>query len=662
MTQQGAVEGGGVGVLLLAGYLVRHLSSVSVRRSLRSSVPVSGCQDESPEARLWKLSHIRRTCVFVYSLVGMREASVAGSVGVALLLRSLCDLKMVHLTAAVENALVSRNPLAFRTALRNFLGFMVPISALNALLNYSINELALCLRERLSKRLLAKYTSNDAFYRVGLALHGRGGEGRYEFDQVLTHDLEEFTEALAGMFSHTLKPIVDVVIFAERLWSTFGKEAPLTLGAYMIFSGMVLNYMRSAAGQYASGEQELEGVFRHAVARLHEHAEQIASFGGGGREQSAIFTRLDVLLAYVRSFAQFRGSMSVIDNVAGKYFLTSLGWVLLSRPFLDKSSSASMMKNKTDSEAYWEYQTISKMMINLSSAIGALLLSGRDFVRCIGITERLCDFEELLDSLALDTTRSENQESSPTDAGGGNSDAALRLVDVPLVTPHGQELVSSVSLTLKRGTCLLITGPNGSGKSSLMRVLAGLWTPTSGFVYRAREAEMLQESFYNSSDAMKNCAADSLNPGMAYLPQKPYMPIGTLRDQLLYPGSCPKWKDKETQLQFDGTLFKLLQIVHLEYLLERDGGWDALADWAAVLSGGEKQRISIARLYYHRPTFALFDESTSAVHEEVEDDIYQRIKELGITLITVSHRRSLRKHHDIELRFDGRGHYDIFPI
>jgi len=181
-------------------------------------------------------------------------------------------------------------------------------------------------------------------------------------------------------------------------------------------------------------------------------------------------------------------------------------------------------------------------------------------------------------------------------------------------------------------------------------------------VRRAREAEMLQESFYNSSDAIKNCAAGGLNPGMAYLPQKPYMPIGTLRDQLLYPGSCPNWKDKETQLQFDTTLVKLLQIVHLEYLLERDGGWDAIADWAVVLSGGEKQRISIARLYYHRPTFALFDESTSAVHEEVEDDIYQRIKELGITLVTVSHRRSLRKHHDVELRFDGRGHYEIIPI
>ena len=675
---EGAQAGGSVSVLLLSLFFVRKLGSRSSVQPWLTSGRVSGggggaLDDASDDVRLWKLSHIRRTCQFIYSLVGYREVSVAGSVGVALLLRSLCDLKMVHLTAAVENAIVSRNPQSFRTALRDFLGFMVPVSALNALLNYAINELALCLRERLSVRLLTKYASNEAFYRVGLAFQGRGG--RQGCDQVLTHDLEEFTDALAGLFSHTLKPTVDVIIFAERLWSTFGKEAPLALGAYMVVSGAVLSYMRSAAGQYATGEQALEGEYRHAVSRLHEHAEQVASFGGGGRELSGIRSYLSDLVSYVRSFAQFRGSMSVIDSVAGKYFLTYLGWLVLSEPFLD-TSVGSKLHNNTSDERYWHFHTVSKMMVNLSSAIGALLLSGRDVVRCLGMTERICDFEELLDEMAAIHKQSEVAGARASAVLDRDPSTALQLTDVPLVTPHGEILVPALSMTISRGTCLLITGPNGSGKSSLMRLLAGLWTPTNGTLYRSAEAEMLQDSFYSAQRGVRCGAFDDgevdgggrkINPGMVYLPQKPYMPIGTLRDQLVYPSSCPDWtktdSDEATsQRFFDAALLAILRRLQLEYLVEREGGLDAVADWSVVLSGGEKQRISIARLYYHRPTFALLDESTSAVHEEVEDSIYQGCLDIGITLLTVSHRRSLRKHHTLELRLDGSGGYQLLPI
>jgi len=368
-------HGPSVGAVLLAIFLVRRLSREATIALIQNNATdtLSPRTSESVEGRLWTVSHIRRTCLFVYSFVGYREMSVAGSVGVALFLRSLCDLKMVHLTSAVENAIVSRNPLAFRTALGDFLGFMVPVSCLNSLLNYAINELALCLRERLSVRMLRKYAANDAFYRVGLAFCGKSGRSpeisyTHNPSQVLTHDLEEFTDALAGLFSHTLKPTVDVIIFAERLWSTFGKEAPLTLGLYMLVSGAVLNYMRMAAGHFAAGEQEIEGEYRHSVARLHEHAEQVASFGGGARELLGIHHTLRHLLKYVRSFAQFRGSMSVIDSVAGKYVLTFLGWIVLGHSFIDNSPS-SKMHNKTSDEIYFEYHTFSKMMVNLSSAI-----------------------------------------------------------------------------------------------------------------------------------------------------------------------------------------------------------------------------------------------------------------------------------------------------
>lgn len=671
-----------VGAVLLAIFLVRRLSreaTITLIQNQRTSPQMT----ESVEGRLWTVSHIRRTCLFVYSFVGYREMSVAGSVGVALFLRSLCDLKMVHLTSAVENAIVSRNPLAFRTALGDFLGFMVPVSCLNSLLNYAINELALCLRERLSVRLLRKYAANDAFYRVGLAFCGTSGRSpdisySHNPSQVLTHDLEEFTDALAGLFSHTLKPTVDVIIFAERLWSTFGKEAPLTLGLYMLVSGAVLNYMRMAAGHFAAGEQEIEGAYRHSVARLHEHAEQVASFGGGARELLGIHFTLNNLLKYVRSFAQFRGSMSVIDSVAGKYVLTFLGWIVLGHSFID-NSPLSKMHNKTSDEIYFEYHTFSKMMVNLSAAIGAILLSGRDFVRCLGMAERICDFEDLLDLFGKTgkgvVQNAQTNTALRIESLASRDEIGLQLTDVPLTTPNDEVLVPAMSLSIISGKSLLITGPNGSGKSSLMRVLAGLWIPKSGTLYRGAAGEMITAFPERNSSSDQALLENEIwerhlsvfpVPGMMYLPQKPYMPPGTLREQIIYPSSYPQWGNSENdtakKIKLDQLLAGFLRRVHLEYLLEREGGWDASSDWSVVLSGGEKQRISIARLYYHRPTFALLDESTSAVHEEVEDGIYRGCKDIGITLITVSHRISVRKHHDIQLRFDGKGGFEVTPV
>jgi len=132
-----------------------------------------------------------------------------------------------------------------------------------------------------------------------------------------------------------------------------------------------------------------------------------------------------------------------------------------------------------------------------------------------------------------------------------------------------------------------------------------------------------------------------------------------LRDQVIYPHSLSEMKSKGIT---DEHLEQLLEQVQLGYLAQRDGGWDAIQDWMDVLSGGEKQRVAMARLFYHRPQFAILDECTSAVSVDVEGFMYQHSRALGITLFTVSHRKTLWKFHEYVLQFDGRGQYEFRKI
>lgn len=135
-----------------------------------------------------------------------------------------------------------------------------------------------------------------------------------------------------------------------------------------------------------------------------------------------------------------------------------------------------------------------------------------------------------------------------------------------------------------------------------------------------------------------------------YIPQRPYLPSGTLRDQIIYPHKSTLFGVSDNDLE------KILDEVELHYLIEREGGLDATNDWNEILSGGEKQRIAMARLFYHRPQFAILDECTSAIPLDVEHALYTKARELGITLFTISHRASLFKFHDYYLKFDGQGH------
>ncbi|KAI8014748.1 ABC transporter D family member 1 [Camellia lanceoleosa] len=188
------------------------------------------------------------------------------------------------------------------------------------------------------------------------------------------------------------------------------------------------------------------------------------------------------------------------------------------------------------------------------------------------------------------------------------------------------------------GTCFAISfeGPNGSGKSSLFRVLGGLWPLVSGYI-------------------VKPGFGSDLNKEIFYVPQQPYTAVGTLCDQLIYPLTA----DQEAEPLTHSEMVELLKNVGLEYLLDRYPSKKEI-NWGDELSLGEQQRLGMARLFYHKPKFAILDECTSAVTTDMEENFCAKVRAMGPSCITISHRPVLVAFHDVVLSLDGEGGWQVY--
>lgn len=519
----------------------------------------------------------------------------------------------------------------FKKRLLNFLLAMPVISVVNNILKYSIGELKICLRTNMTRRLYDEYLKNFTYYRM-TNLDNRIANA----DQLLTTDVDKFCESVADLYCNVAKPTLDIGIYVYRLTSSLGGGTPGVMLGYLLVSGVLLTHLRKPTARLTVTEQKLEGEFRHINSRLITHSEEVAFYNGNNREKATLLASYNKLFNHMRKFLKFRVFMGIVDNLVAKYFATIVGFWAVSMPFLSSGHSLSTVTHGERSRLYYTY---GRMLVKLAEAIGRLVLAGRELTRLAGFTARVTQLRDVLKDLnAGEYQRTMVVGAEDLKPNGGKlifKDKIIKFDRVPLVTPNGDVLIKELSFEIHSGMNVLVCGPNGAGKSSLFRILGELWPLFGGELTKPPRGKLF------------------------YIPQRPYMTLGSLRDQLTYPHSGSEAKRRGAT---DDKLENHLHRVQLGYLLEREGGLDAVADWLDVLSGGEKQRIAMARLFYHQPQFAILDECTSAVSVDVEGSMYKYCKDVGITLLTVSHRKSLWQHHEFVLHLDGRGGYTFQKI
>ncbi|ORY56897.1 ABC transporter transmembrane region 2 [Pseudomassariella vexata] len=551
-----------------------------------------------------------------------------------LVIRTLISLKVAEMDGAIVKALVKGNGRDFLMRIMWWMLIAVPATFTNSMLSYHQAELSLKYRTRLTQYIHDKYLSQLTFYGIS-ALDDRIKNP----DQLISVDVAKFSNSLAELYSNLAKPILDMTIYTWSLSKSVGGEGVVFMSLLVQLSANVMRTLTPPFGKYVAEEARLEGEFRFQHSRLIDHSEEVALYAGHEAEKDTLDKGYFTLIKHVNYILRRRFYHGVMEDFVIKYFWGALGLLLCSVPVFFKmpgqlAGAVVNMGDRTET-----FVTNRRMLLSASDAFGRIMFSYREIMELAGYTSRVASLLDVMDDIQaghfekklVSSSGIEDNEAVLRGRGKVVESADIKFIDVPIISPNGDVLVSKLSFSLKQGDHLLVVGPNGCGKSSLFRILGGLWPVYGGTVYKPPFSDIF------------------------YIPQRPYLSRGSLRQQITYPDSLRTVRARGVT---DAQLLDMLKILNLEHLVELyPEGWDAEAEWRDVLSGGLQQRVAMARLFYHKPRYAILDECTSSVTLETEKVMYDNAKALGITLMTVSHRRSLWKYHSRILQFDGQGNF-----
>ncbi|CAN1224684.1 ABC transporter D family member 1 [Linum perenne] len=551
-------------------------------------------------------------------------ADLLAMVAIAVLRTSLSNRLAKVQGFLFRAAFLRRVPLFLRLISENILLCFL-ISTMHSTSKYVTGTLSLCFRKILTKLIHTHYFENMAYYKISHV------DGRITNpEQRIASDVPKFCSELSELVQDDLTAVTDVVLYTCRLVSYASPKYLVYILAYVLGAGALIKNFSPSFGKLMSEEQQLEGEYRQLQSRLRTHAESIAFYGGEQREESHIQEKFRTLVRHMKVVHHEHWWFGMIQDFLAKYLGATVAVILIIEPFFsgrlkpDTSTlgRATMLSNL-------RYHT--SVIISLFQSLGTLSISSRRLSRLSGYAERIHELIAISrelgsadKSLQRDGSRNYFSEADYVEFSG-----------VKVVTPTGNVLVKDLSLKVEPGSNLLITGPNGSGKSSLFRVLGGLWPLVSGHI-------------------VKPGVGSELNKEIFYVPQRPYTAVGTLRDQLIYPLTS----DQEVEALTRGGMIELLKNVDLEYLLDRYPP-EKEVNWGEELSLGEQQRLGMARLFYHKPKFAILDECTSAVTTDMEERFCAKVRAMGTSCITISHRPALVAFHDVVLSLDGEGGWEV---
>lgn len=426
-------------------------------------------------------------------------------------------------------------------------------------------------------------------------------------DQRISEDVKSFVELTLYLTLGLLREVVMLVSFVLILWKVSGAITLLgvTIPAYMVWVALVYaivgTWITYAIARPLVGlnfnQQRFEANFRFGLVRLRENSESVALSQGEAAEKRGLMSRFDDVYVNFRRIMDRQKQAFFSANLYGQAAVIFPFFMAAPRYFAKEITLGGLMK--------------------VSNAFGKVQDSLSFFVESF---QRITEYGAVI--LRLDgffETMKRAQERAPrtTDHIHRNEFAAagLTLKNVSLALPNNQPLLDGINFHAKPGDSLLVSGPSGIGKSTLFRAISGIWPYWNGKI--------------------------EVPAGMhgMVLPQKPYMPVDTLRAALTYPEVPTEYTEEE--------VLGLMTLCKLEHLAKR---LDDIENWAQVLSPGEQQRVAFVRVFLHKPDWLFLDEATSALDEAMQKQVYEALKLRlpGLTVISIAHRASLRDLHQRE--------------
>ena len=462
---------------------------------------------------------------------------------------------------------------------------------------------------------LANWLGRQVYYRMQVL-----GSDTDNPDQRISEDISQFVNLTMQLLVGTIQHLMTLGAFAVVLWNLSGVLTVPVGGknvqiyGYMLwfslFYAVVGTYLAHRVGRRLVGldfdQQHYEADFRFNMMRVRENSESVAFYGGEKPELQGFKAR------FVKVVSNYWGLMRQMKLL--NFYVNGYGQLAIIVPIL----MAAPRYFSHEMQLGGFMQTLSAFG-RVQDALSYFVNSYDNIAQLAAVTRRLSSFTEHMEQVCV-------LESKVTRSSTAKQQLELRNLCVEL--PAGQVLVQDASLILPVGSRTLITGNSGCGKSTLLRTLAGIWPFGRGELVLPEDETVL------------------------FLPQRPYLPLGTLRRAVEYPllQQCT-----EARLQ------AVLRLVGMEHLT---GRLDEIADWSRILSLGEQQRIAFARVLLVKPQWVFLDEATSALDEPREKDMYELLRQelptMGI--ISVGHRSTLFAQHQTEWHLAGDGSWQVRPI